>query len=39
MDKGIESTPTFIIGDQTVAGPGSYDDLKTVIEAELRKNP
>jgi len=39
MDKDVRSTPTYIIGDQTVAGPGSYDDLKTVIEAELRKNP
>jgi protein-disulfide isomerase len=39
LNKGVNSTPTFIIGDQTVAGPGSYDDLKTVIEAELRKNP
>lgn len=39
LKKGIESTPTFVIGEQTVVGPGSYDDLKTVIEAELRKNP
>jgi protein-disulfide isomerase len=39
LKKGIESTPTFIIGEQTVAGPPSYDNMKTVIEAELRKNP
>jgi protein-disulfide isomerase len=39
LNKGIQSTPTFVIGDQTVDGPRSYDDLKKVIEAELRKNP
>jgi len=39
LKKGIESTPTFAIGEQTVAGPPSYDNLKKVIEAELRKNP
>jgi protein-disulfide isomerase len=39
LKKGIASTPTFVVGDQTVAGPPSYDSLKTVIEAELRKNP
>jgi protein-disulfide isomerase len=39
LKKGIASTPTFVIGDQTVDGPGSYDALKKVIEAELRKNP
>jgi protein-disulfide isomerase len=39
LKKGIESTPTFVVGDQTVPGPPSYDALKTVIEAELRKNP
>ncbi len=38
-NKGIQGTPTFVIGEQTVVGPRSYDDLKTVIEAELRKNP
>jgi protein-disulfide isomerase len=39
LNKGIAATPTFVIGDQTVDGPRSYDDLKKVIEAELRKNP
>jgi protein-disulfide isomerase len=39
LKKDIKATPTFIIGEQTVDGPGSYDDLKKVIEAELRKNP
>ncbi len=39
LNKGVKSTPTFIIGDQTVVGPSSYDDLKKVIEGELRKNP
>ena len=39
LKKGIQSTPTFVIGEQTVDGPGSYNDLKKVIEAELRKNP
>jgi protein-disulfide isomerase len=39
LNKGVKSTPTFIIGDQTVVGPPSYDDLKKVIEGELRKNP
>lgn len=38
-NKGIQGTPTFVIGEQTVTGPGSYDDLKKVIEAELRRNP
>ena len=36
---GIRSTPTFVIGDQTVDGPRSYSQLQTTIEAELRKNP
>jgi protein-disulfide isomerase len=39
LKKDIQSTPTFVIGEQTVDGPRSYDDLKKVIEAELRKNP
>jgi protein-disulfide isomerase len=39
VNKGILSTPTFVVGSQTVEGPGSYDALKKVIEAELRKNP
>jgi protein-disulfide isomerase len=39
VNKGIQSTPTFIIGEQTVEGAGSYSNLKSVIEAELRKNP
>jgi len=37
--KGIQSTPTFVIGEQTVDGPRSYDDVKKAIEGELRKNP
>jgi protein-disulfide isomerase len=37
--KGIQATPTFVVGEQTVDGPRSYNDLKKVIEAELRKNP
>jgi protein-disulfide isomerase len=39
VKKGIGSTPTFVIGGQTVVGLKSYDELKKVIEAELRKNP
>jgi protein-disulfide isomerase len=39
VKKGIQSTPTFVIGEQTIPGPGSYDDVKKVIEGELRKNP
>jgi len=39
VDKGVTSTPTFIIGSQTFEGLGSYDEVKNVIEAELRKNP
>ena len=39
LKKGIQSTPTFVIGDQTVDGPRSYDDLKKAIEGALRKNP
>jgi len=39
LKKGIQSTPTFVIGEQTIPGPGSYDDVKKVIEGELRKNP
>jgi protein-disulfide isomerase len=39
VKKGIGSTPTFVIEDQTVVGLKSYDDVKKVIEAELRKNP
>jgi protein-disulfide isomerase len=38
LKKGIQSTPTFMVGNQTVEGLKSYDDLKSVIEAELRKN-
>jgi protein-disulfide isomerase len=39
LKKGIQSTPTFVIGSQTIEGLGSYDEVKSVIEAELRKNP
>jgi protein-disulfide isomerase len=39
LDKGITSTPTFVIGDETIAGPRSFQDLQNAIEAELRKNP
>jgi protein-disulfide isomerase len=39
LKKGVSSTPTFIIGDQTITGPRSYQDLQNAIEAELRKNP
>lgn len=39
LDKGIASTPTFVIGDQTIAGPRSFEQLQQAIEAELRKNP
>jgi protein-disulfide isomerase len=39
VDKGILSTPTFVIGSQTFEGLASYDEVKSVIEAELRKNP
>lgn len=38
-DKGIASTPTFVIGDETIAGPRSFEQLQEAIEAELRKNP
>src|SRR3972149_3116117 len=39
LDKGITSTPTFVIGDETIAGPRSFEQLQEAIEAELRKNP
>jgi len=39
LKKGIQSTPTFVIGEQTIEGPKSYDDVKKAIESELRKNP
>jgi protein-disulfide isomerase len=39
LDKGVTSTPTFVIGDQTIVGPRSFQDLQDAIEAELRKNP
>jgi len=39
LEKGITSTPTFVIGDETIAGPGSFEQLQEAIEAELRKNP
>ena len=38
LKLGIQSTPTFIIGDQTVDG-ADYDSLKKAIEGALRKNP
>jgi protein-disulfide isomerase len=39
LKNGIQSTPTFVVGEQTVPGLPSYDSLKKVIEGELRKNP
>jgi protein-disulfide isomerase len=39
LNQGIESTPRFIIGDQTVVGAVPYEELQAAIEAELRKNP
>jgi protein-disulfide isomerase len=39
LNQGIESTPTFIVEDETVTGAVPFEDLQKVIEAELRKNP
>ena len=39
LDRDIASTPTFVIGEKTIRGPGSFDQLQEPIEAELRKNP
>jgi protein-disulfide isomerase len=38
-DRGLDSVPTFIIGEQTVKGAVPYEEFQRVIEAELRKNP
>jgi protein-disulfide isomerase len=38
FDAGINSTPTFLIGDQAVIGAQSIDVFRQVIEAELSKN-
>jgi protein-disulfide isomerase len=32
---GGTGTPTFLVGQTLVAGPGSYEDLRKVIESEL----
>jgi protein-disulfide isomerase len=37
VKKGLQGTPTFVIGDQSLQG--SYDDVKKAIEGALRKNP
>jgi protein-disulfide isomerase len=39
LDGGINSTPTFVVGEQTIPGPRSYEQIQEAIEAELRKNP
>jgi protein-disulfide isomerase len=39
LDKGLTSTPTFVVGDQNIVGPRSFQDVQNAIEAELRKNP
>lgn len=39
QDKGVDSTPTFIIGEQIVRGLVSFEELQETIEAELEKNP
>ena len=39
QDRGVDSTPTFFVEGQTVAGAVPYEQFQTVIEAELRKNP
>lgn len=36
LSAGIYGTPTFFINNQTVIGPKAYEELKKVIEAELR---
>ena len=38
LDDGINSTPTFVIGEEVIRGPRSYEQLQEAIEAELRKN-
>ncbi|MFA6553086.1 MAG: thioredoxin domain-containing protein [Patescibacteria group bacterium] len=37
-NKGVNSTPTFIINDQKVVGVQTLDEFKKVIDAELAKN-
>jgi len=39
LEQGINSTPTFIVGEQAVVGVVPFEELQRVIEAELRKNP
>ena len=39
LDQDVTSTPTFIIGDETIRGARDFGDLQDAIEAELRKNP
>ena len=39
LKKGVQSTPTFVIGEQTIEGSQSYDNVKKAIESELRKKP
>jgi protein-disulfide isomerase len=39
FDQGVNSTPTFIIGEQTVRGARPYEEFRIAIEAELSKNP
>lgn len=37
LSEGINSTPTFILNGVKITNPGSYDDLKKLINNELNK--
>lgn len=39
FDDGINSTPTFVIGDQVVNGAYPFEVFQQAIEEELSKNP
>lgn len=34
-DKGVSSTPTFIINDEKITNPAGYDAFKSIIEEKL----
>lgn len=37
IESGLNSTPSFFLNNQKIASPNTYDDFKTLIENELKK--
>jgi protein-disulfide isomerase len=39
VQRGVQSTPTFVIGDRQVSGALAYDQFKALVDSALAKAP